>query len=141
MIVYHFIILLLFNLNAYLYEQMYIFPSIYIFLNFWLHHTACGILVPQPWIELTCPALETWSLYPWTTRKVPPDTFFKSFLEATYCQLKNGYPISPRPFIHTLFSSSHLIRRECGWQKIGCLRAFLLAQTVKNPPAMQETQV
>ena len=31
-IIYHFIIFLLFNINTYLYEQMYIFPSIYIYI-------------------------------------------------------------------------------------------------------------
>ena len=28
------------------------------FKNFWLHHKVCGILVPQPWIERTPPALQ-----------------------------------------------------------------------------------
>ena len=32
---------------------------------------ACGILRPQPEIEPTPPALEAWSLNPWTTREVP----------------------------------------------------------------------
>ena len=29
-----------------------------VFLNFWLHPAACGILVPQPGIKPTPPALE-----------------------------------------------------------------------------------
>ena len=36
-----------------------------------LHCTACGILVPQPGIEIVSPALEVWSLNPWTAKKVP----------------------------------------------------------------------
>ena len=31
----------------------------FIFLLFWLHLAACRILIPQPGIELTPPALET----------------------------------------------------------------------------------
>ena len=37
---------------------------------FWLHHMACGILVPQPGIKPMAPALEVQSLNPWTARKV-----------------------------------------------------------------------
>ena len=40
------------------------------FLCFWLHCTACGILVPQPGIEPTPPALEVWSLNHWTAKEV-----------------------------------------------------------------------
>ena len=32
---------------------------------------ACGILVPQPGIELTCPAVEAQSSDHWTAREVP----------------------------------------------------------------------
>ena len=39
-------------------------------------HAACEILVPQPGIEPTPPALEAQSLNHWTTREVPP-SFFK----------------------------------------------------------------
>ena len=37
---------------------------------FWLHHTACRILVPQPGIEPMALAVEARSLSHWTTRKV-----------------------------------------------------------------------
>ena len=42
---------------------------------FWLHHTACGILVPQLGIEPTPPVLEVQSLNHWTAREVPMPTF------------------------------------------------------------------
>ena len=38
---------------------------------FWLHHAACGILVPPPGIEPVPPAVEAWSLNHWTAREVP----------------------------------------------------------------------
>ena len=37
---------------------------------FWPHHVTCGILLPQPGIELTPPAEEEWSLNYWTAREV-----------------------------------------------------------------------
>ena len=43
---------------------------LHFFFFFWLHHTACGILVPQLEIEPTPPALEGWSLNHWTIREV-----------------------------------------------------------------------
>ena len=39
---------------------------------FWPRHhkdVACGILVLQPGIELMSPALEAWSLNPWTIKE------------------------------------------------------------------------
>ena len=39
---------------------------------FLLHCTACGILVPQPGMEPTPPALEGQSLNYWTTGEVIP---------------------------------------------------------------------
>ena len=45
------------------------------FLNFnfvfWSHHVAYEILVLQPRMEPTPPALEAWSLNQWTTREIP----------------------------------------------------------------------
>ena len=38
---------------------------------FWPRSTACGILVPQPGIEPTPPAVEVQSVNHWTTREVP----------------------------------------------------------------------
>ena len=43
----------------------------FIYLFFWLHHAARGILVPQPGIEPMPPELGAWSLNHWTTREVP----------------------------------------------------------------------
>ena len=47
---------------------------------------ACRILVPQPEIEPTPPALEAWSLDPWTRRDVPTLDIFNvsSHLVATF---------------------------------------------------------
>ena len=46
-------------------------------------HTTCGILVPQPGIELMPPAVEVWSLNSWTTREVPENAV-KSDLKQLY---------------------------------------------------------
>ena len=52
-----------------------IFNSIQIFkffiFIFWPHHAAHGILVPQPGMEPTPPAVEAWSVNYWTAREVP----------------------------------------------------------------------
>ena len=42
-----------------------------LFLVFWPHHAACGILVPLPGIEPVPPAVKVWSLNHWTTREIP----------------------------------------------------------------------
>ena len=44
--------------------------QLYLFF-FWLHHIACGILVPPPGIEPTFSALGTQSFNHWTIREVP----------------------------------------------------------------------
>ena len=41
------------------------------FLMFWLHHTTCGILVPQARLEPTPRALGVRSLNHWATGEVP----------------------------------------------------------------------
>ena len=48
------------------------------FFFFWLHRTACGILVPWSGIEPTLPALVQ-SLNHWTTGEVQPLFYFLSF--------------------------------------------------------------
>ena len=48
------------------------------YCSIWLHHTACGILHPQPWIEPMPPAVGAWSLNHWTTREVPKLDFVVS---------------------------------------------------------------
>ena len=45
--------------------------SLSFFLFFWAHHSARGILVPQPGIEPAPPAVEARSLNHWTAREVP----------------------------------------------------------------------
>ena len=42
-----------------------------LFLIFQLCPAACGILVPQPGIEPTSPAVEVWILNQWTAKEVP----------------------------------------------------------------------
>ena len=46
-------------------------PFMYLFFYFWLHHAACGILIPRPGTEPMPPAVEVRSLNHWTTREVP----------------------------------------------------------------------
>ena len=41
-----------------------------VFVCFWPHPAACGILTPWPGIELVPPALKAWSLNHGTTRKI-----------------------------------------------------------------------
>ena len=52
-----------------------LFPFL-IFLIFWPHSTAGGILVPQPGIEPAYPALEAQSLNHWTTREISSPCLF-----------------------------------------------------------------
>ena len=56
----------------------YIFTYLKIlFVYFWSHGTAYEILVPQPGIEPTSPALEGLSLNHWTVTEIP-DTVLKN---------------------------------------------------------------
>ena len=50
------------------------------FFFFWPYQMACGILVPQPGIGPTAPAVEVCSLNPWTAREVPGWQFSLSCL-------------------------------------------------------------
>ena len=43
---------------------------------FWPHSMACRILVPQPGIEPTPPAVEAWNLNHWTTKEIPVSSCF-----------------------------------------------------------------
>ena len=45
--------------------------TVFLFFKKKSHHTIYGILVPQPGIKLSPPALEAWSLNPRTTGEVP----------------------------------------------------------------------
>ena len=44
---------------------------------FWLHHVACGILMPWLRIEPVPPAFGAWCLNHWTTKEVPRGNFFR----------------------------------------------------------------
>ena len=60
----------------------------HIFLNFLLFcscHVACGILVPQPGIELGPPALKVWSLNCWTAKEIPRwhNYLYRKYKEST----------------------------------------------------------
>ena len=57
-------------------NNMAVYGSTPFFFSFWLHCTACGILVPQPGIKPAPPALEAQSLNHWTTREIPGSTPF-----------------------------------------------------------------
>ena len=84
------------------------------FFFFWLCLTTCRILVPQPGIKPMPLAGEVWSLIHWTAREVP-----RWHLNSTLMYILNIYFI--------------IIRVK--------LRVPLVSQMVKNPPAVQETQV
>ena len=43
---------------------------------FWLHHVACGILVPQPGIKPRPSAVRAWSPNHWTSREFHPNLYF-----------------------------------------------------------------
>ena len=47
------------------------FKFLFIYFSVWLHCMACGMLVPQPQIELTHSAVEVQSLNHWIAREVP----------------------------------------------------------------------
>ena len=51
-------------------------PFLFFFLIFWLPCMACGILVPQPGMELSAPALEAQSLNHWTAGEVRLPSIF-----------------------------------------------------------------
>ena len=53
-----------------------------LFFFFWPCTVACGILVPQPGIELSSPAVEAQSLNHWCAQEVP--IFFSFFLDFAY---------------------------------------------------------
>ena len=49
-----------------------VFNTVFCFGGFfWLHSTACGILVPPPGVKPVPPSVRAWNLNNWTTREVP----------------------------------------------------------------------
>ena len=64
--------------------SLYFYPlsySVFLFVCFWLHHTACRILYPQPEMELRSPEVEAWSPNYWTTKEF---SYFLTFLFQIY---------------------------------------------------------
>ena len=64
----------------------FFFFSFSVVLFFWPCHVACGILVPQPGIELMSPAVEAWSPNHWTAREFPGKPYV---LSAAFCSSWN----------------------------------------------------
>ena len=62
-----------YNCIVILFRSFIFFKDIifFFFLIFWTCPVACRILVPQPGMGPTSPAVEVWSLNHWTTREVP----------------------------------------------------------------------
>ena len=54
---------------------------LFCFFFFWLHHTACRILYPQPDMEPRSPEVEAWSPNYWTTKEF---SYFLTFLFQIY---------------------------------------------------------
>ena len=50
------------NLKELYSKQLYINTTFILFFFFWPCHVACGILIPQPGMEIAPPAVEAWSL-------------------------------------------------------------------------------
>ena len=82
----------------------------------WPHHEACGILVPQPEIELMPPAVEVQNLNHWITREVPQlhllsleyksSYFMQRFRRprnSCYTQISQGFGEPPRPCTYCVF--------------------------------------
>ena len=105
---------------------------------FWPHHGACEILVFQPGIGPEFPAVEKWTLSPWPTREVLMLAVV-GMVQRFY--LKGGNTGEP---VRGAMRGDFLERLGV-WlsfrEKDNQGGAFLVAQRVKNPPEMQETQV
>ena len=105
---------------------------------FFPHQEVCGILVPQPRNKPSSPVLEDWHGNHWTTREVFSSMFEFSLLSLFWhfflIYLFNLLGISWYYQQADTFKIFFLIYVWLHW-------AFLVAQTVKNPPATQETWV
>ena len=80
--------------------QYFVDPFIDPFFNFlfWLHCSACGILVPRPGIESVAPAVKLPSPNHWTTGEFPfIDLFNKYFLRAYHGP---SYGLGPGKSVH-----------------------------------------
>ena len=64
------------HVSSFLWERIlvhgtfFFFSFLFCFVLFWLCHVACGVLVPQPGIKPTAPALEVQGLNHWTAGEV-----------------------------------------------------------------------
>ena len=62
---------------------------------------ACGILVPQPGIEPTPPAVEAQSRNHWTAREVPPFLNCWKKWKELLCDMKVKFSVHQQSFIGT----------------------------------------
>ena len=68
-----------FLIHLYKLRNLYKLSSAYITLAFiWLHHAACGILVPQTRVKPPPPSVEAQTLNHWATREVPHSSFLRN---------------------------------------------------------------
>ena len=72
---------------------LFIFKN-FLFLCFWPHFTACGILAPWPEIKPIPPALEAQSLNHWTAREVPNLLSSLGLLEGVWLALFSHFLMS-----------------------------------------------
>ena len=103
---------------------------------------ACGILVPQPRIEPTPPALEVWSINHWTPREVSPVHFFandlafpllvQSCLSAFLIGLPVPLPLSPSAISVFVGSSCRLGHKP--WVTSMSIRSGCDCSTVPQLP-------
>ena len=104
-----------------------------------IHPAACVILVPQPGINLACPALEI-KLNHWTARKVPSYCYFTLHLpDDIWCRasfmylfaisissLVNCLLRSLIPFLIKLFSYCWVLRVFCTFEVTLLYQMYLL---------------
>ena len=93
--------------------------DIYILFFFCLHHTACGILVPQQGIEPRPSALKAWSPNHWTTREFPQNccclviqscpTLWPYGLQKAYLSFTISQSLLKLMFIESMMPSYDLI--------------------------------
>ena len=69
------ICLSLYNISP-LISKVKVIITFFIFIFFWPHHSAWGILVPQPEINPVPPTVEAQNPNPWTAREFPYNNLF-----------------------------------------------------------------
>ena len=98
----------------------------HLFYFIWLHHVACGILVPWPGIKLMAPSVEAWSLNHWTTGRSPKSLFhrFQPIQNFGACD-------------HLLDDPQRNLKILDRWAAKGL--DFPCGSVIKNSPRLQET--